>query len=37
MMVLMALATTFMTGPLLNLASGRRGIFSRIEPVRDAP
>jgi Kef-type K+ transport system membrane component KefB len=36
MMVLMALATTFMAGPLLNLASGRRSIFSRIEPVRDA-
>jgi len=35
MMVLMALATTFMTGPLLNLASGRRGVFSCNKPVRD--
>jgi Kef-type K+ transport system membrane component KefB len=37
MMVLMALATTFMTGPLLNLASGSRSVFSRNEPARDTP
>ena len=35
MMVLMALVTTFITGPLLNLASGTRGIFLRNEPIRD--
>ena len=35
MMVLMALVTTFITGPLLNLASGTRGIFLRDEPIRD--
>jgi Kef-type K+ transport system membrane component KefB len=35
MMVLMALMTTFITGPLLNLASGPRRIFLRHEPIRD--
>jgi Kef-type K+ transport system membrane component KefB len=35
MMVLMALVTTFITGPLLNLASGTRGFFLRNEPIRD--
>ena len=35
MMVLMALVTTFITGPLLNLASGTRGILLRNEPIRD--
>ena len=34
MMVLMALATTFMTGPLLNLAGGRKRAYFGSEPIR---
>jgi Kef-type K+ transport system membrane component KefB len=34
MMVLMALATTFMAGPLLNLAGGSRRAFSSHEAIR---